>query len=392
VTYRRRCRHSVCWALFFPTLFVPLVYAAGADPAEEGEEYIVTPEPDQTQRKFEINLSPLFLKGKFDAGEEEAMDAYYTRYVFPCWITPKNYPHPGDQLPDLRKKLHVHLAAAGRAPVQDVHDHLNAITLDAMNKLANANYRPAVRINAMFMIGELNAVEPALPRVKAQPLPAALPVLLKNIDDPKQIEAVKVAAMVGVIRHAAAGIEEADPKRQVTAAMLKLLGTPGTDGPAGQGHAWLQAQAAEALGLLGAAGAKGEVAAALAALAGDAKASFPTRCAAAEALGHLTYGPGVNVEALLAALCRMAIDAAGDEDPSTSVLVRMLKWRMHSIGAGLTGLDSAVPAQDRALFDSLKEGVEKLMKLDADEDRDVLIQSVHATRGELEKLLRKLSK
>ena len=48
---------------------------------------------------------------------------------------------------------------SGTAP--DVHDHLNELVLDFMKKLVAGDFHPAVRVNAMLMIGELNRVEPS---------------------------------------------------------------------------------------------------------------------------------------------------------------------------------------------------------------------------------------
>ena len=86
-------------------------------------------------------------------------------------------------------------------------------------------------------------------------MPEALPVLLKNAEDPKQLDAVRVAALVGVVRRVAAGLNEADEKK-VTALTLNLLKTPGPEGLTGDGYAWLLAQAADILGRLHGAGAR----------------------------------------------------------------------------------------------------------------------------------------
>ena len=348
--------------------------------------------PTEGKSCSKIKLSPLFLKGKFDPGEEEAIIAYFTQYFFPCWTDPKFYPPSCPQLPDFRKKLRLHLANAGRAASKEVHDRLNAVSLDCLNKLAAGNYSPAVRVNAMLMIGELNALEAVPPRNKSQPLAEALPVLLKNADDPKQLEAVRVAAMVGVVRRAAAGLNEADEKK-VTAAMLKLLKAPVPEGPVDDGYAWLQAQAADALGRLHSVGQDGEIAYALAAIVGDAKTSFDTRCAAAQALGNLNYDAGgVNGATVMAALSRMALDAASAEAEGPSVSPRRLKWRMHCVELALTGISGVIPASYRPSAEALKDTADRLMNLNPENDKDLLLQEVGGGRRELDKLMQNLDK
>ena len=165
VKHCRNCLHSARWVFLLAALVAPLVCAARPAPAQEDNKYNVL-KPDKQQKLFEIRLNPLCLKGKFDPGEEEAMVAYYTQYFFPCWTDPTFYPRQGDQLPILRKRLSLQLQLADRPAAKEVHNRLNAVTLDFMNKLANGNYSPAVRVNAMLMIGDLNAVEPAPPHNK----------------------------------------------------------------------------------------------------------------------------------------------------------------------------------------------------------------------------------
>ena len=80
--------------------------------------------------------------------------------------------------------------------------------------------------------------------------------------------------MVGVERHAAAGIDPA-LSQQVTTSMLQVLKIPAPQGQnCDDGRAWLQAQAAEVLGRMKSVGQHGEVANALAALAADGKECF----------------------------------------------------------------------------------------------------------------------
>ena len=67
-----------------------------------------------------------------------------------------------------------------------------------MKQLAAGPYHPAVQVNAMLMIGELNSVEQP-----PTPLPEALDAMIAAVQDTKLSDAVRVAALVGIERHVA---------------------------------------------------------------------------------------------------------------------------------------------------------------------------------------------
>jgi hypothetical protein len=387
VKHRCNCCQFVQSAILLSAALGLLDFSGRITPAQAKQYKVI--EPDKTLRRFEPSLNPLSLKGKFDAGEEDGMVEYYEHFLFPTWTDPRSA-----SLPELRKKLRLQLILAGRAPSQDVHDRLNAVTLEYMNaKLANdSDIHPAVRVNAMLMIGELNAVE-SPPAHVPQPLPEALPVLLKNINDPKQLDEVKAAAMVGVMRHATLGISDPDHQKQVVASMLKVLKTPVTPGQAADGQAWIQGQAAHVLGRLGTAGEGGAVATALAAVAGDTKAPSKARCSAAEALGQLNYsGGGGDAGSLLSALGQLALDDVKFED--SSLLLKRLQARLKCVHGGLRGVLPILAAANRQTGDALNETVEKLLKLKVTGDAPdaTVTDAIKSGRNELEQLLQKASK
>ena len=122
-------------------------------------------------------------------------------------------------------------------------------------------------------------------------------VLIRIVEDPKQRDAVRAAAMVGILRHVEAGLGDDAPRSALTAAMLKLLTSEISSPLTVQGQVWIRGQAIETLGRLGSAGENGEVFKAILASLGDAnlnalvgaELSYTTRCIAAKALGRLNY-------------------------------------------------------------------------------------------------------
>lgn len=167
-----------------------------------------------------------------------------------------------------------------------------------------------------------------------------MPVLVRTVGDANQLDAVKVEALVGIIRHAKLrGIQTPQDRSTVSNAMLAVATSKPAAGTAGAGQAWMRAQAAEVLRLLGE--ASGPVTTALASMVSDPTLPFSTRCAAADALGRLNYrgGAGLNPSALAAALGRLAADACAAEERAAKISRRRLKSRLRTASVGLTGPD-----------------------------------------------------
>jgi hypothetical protein len=217
--------------------------------------------------------------------------------------------------------------------------------LEFMSKLAAGPYHPAVQINAMLMIGELNGVEGPPPI----PLPNALDVMLAAVNNTKVSEAVRAVAMVGIQRHVAAKAPDDDTRRTLTAAMLKLAAADPAAG-AGAGREWILAQALETLGRLGSVGENNAAFKTMLKAVSDAKISFSTRTIAAESLGRLNYAgvAGINPVAAAAVLGQFAIDACTEEIRLTKqteypVSRRRMKQRLGAVLLALNGGDEENP-------------------------------------------------
>jgi len=251
-------------------------------------------------------------------------------------------PENRSKLPELRRKLcnNLRTCGTGGRPSQ-VHEHLNAITLQYAKGMATGNFHPATRVNAMLMIGQLNAKEAPSISVPPDPLPAALPVLVAAVADEKQIDAVKVAAMVGIFRHAELGaISSPSAQTAVLKAVVALLNAPRPAGRSAAGDAWMRRQAARILATLRI-GNSSAVVAALAKTVADKRLPLSTRCAAAEALGRLDYrgAGGVNFTPTAAALRQLTIEVCAAETEPISR--RRLKSRLFAVGVGAAGIAAA---------------------------------------------------
>ena len=185
-------------------------------------------------KKNVSKVTPILTAGKFGDGEKEIFDDYYQNYALPRWSLVKDIA----DLPKERKELRNQLAkrsVGGSA----VHDRLNELVLESMKTLATGDFHPAVRVNAMLMIGELNRVE-AVGSEKAVPLPEALKVLVAVAENTKLLDWLRVEAMVGILRHASAGVQDDDAYKSLTTAMLRLATAELPTGPTAAGCAWIR--------------------------------------------------------------------------------------------------------------------------------------------------------
>lgn len=190
---------------------------------------------------------------------------------------------------------------------QTNHQMMIDLTLGMMQQIVMNNFHPVVRYNAMLVIGELNEQEvvrfggaPRLP----EPYSAALPFIIDRIENPNSPDPVRVAALVGVIRHL-----EWEPHRtkdnpipagvrtQLIASLLKLAEMktpPGQRTP--EGHQWMRRRAIEGLGLASVTTAQPDVVTAVEKLLKDNTESLQLRFAAALALGRTNIPAGYKID------------------------------------------------------------------------------------------------
>jgi len=243
--------------------------------------------------------------GEIPADQRDTFERYFKEYEIGRWTQP-------DQLHELPARRNNLLNAVKSAKISAAHDELVTLLLDFLSTLAGeANRHPAARYNAMLTIGELNQRE-ADGRRAPQPLPEALSVLLGAFTDANQIDAVRVAALLGLYRHAAIGITDAQFRdTQLIPAMLDLVQAKTAPERAPEGHAWMRARAIDVLGALGQVGEQNAVPNALLAIVADRDNDLLVRCAAARALGGLEYpaNHGLDAWKLSSELGQLASDA-----------------------------------------------------------------------------------
>ena len=361
---------------------------AGAQPDPANPDDWLQSKPDETLARNRVRVQQMFVGGFSSDADLKLLADYYKRYDLKRWTMVKNRA----DLEGYRRQLQVDLRNAGKKT--EVHQALSALVLDFMTKLAAdyspKDFHPASRVNAILMIGNLNdKEEPAGPAPKA----AALPVLTKAVNDPNQLDAVRAAAMVGIIRHGKLGaIVTGSARSEVGKTAVTFLTTPKPASRRADGHAWMQGQAAEILGLLGAVDNQGSEAKALALLVLDAKLPFSTRCAAAEAMGRLNYTAFVpsSPSKIAAPFGKLALDACNSELSGRRRFSRNhLKVCLTAAGSGLKKVDSlAIAASDRQFVDGLKSASGGLLKIVTNRRSDdaEVVEELNDEDGDLEQL------
>jgi hypothetical protein len=182
-----------------------------------------------------------------------------------------------------------------------------------------------VRYNAMLIIGDLDsrAAETQGGGTPADPWNESLPVLRDALVSDDQIDAVKVAALIGINRHAE--MNRFRPAgRQMPEQAIGVLIKPvlelaqATQPPAGrtpEGHNWMRRQGVEILSHFAAARRIESVATAINSIVADPDEPLSLHCAAAEAQGRLLnpLAAGTTAEEQAAQLGRLATDCLAAE-------------------------------------------------------------------------------
>jgi hypothetical protein len=231
---------------------------------------------------------------------------------------------------------------AGKATNTPARDHLNSITMAKMDEIASGNFHPICRANAMMMItGLSDNADLDIPWKKA------LPTIVKGVTSPTTIDAVRVPALAGLIRHARTGTGiDADTQVQLIPIMLALSRQKAPPGESNDATDWTPRRAIEVLAAMGNPGQNGAVPNALMAIVDDKTASMGVRTTAAAAMTKIRFAPPQNFNAKpwIDSLSKLAVDCyklelasgAGQRAP---IVPDRLKVQLTRIRQGLAGED-----------------------------------------------------
>ncbi|MEM7313114.1 MAG: hypothetical protein AAF497_08165, partial [Planctomycetota bacterium] len=195
----------------------------------------------------------------------------------------------------------------------------------------NSNYHPSARYNALLVLGDLNDVEPVTKGTPKPPVPkeTGLRDLLQRYRHSKTSDSIKMAALLGLLRHAQMRTHPASPKPMsagersgVAKYAVAMLGQEKPEARDEGGHNWMRRRSAELVGVCGVAGKDDAYAKALVKVILDEKSDLTVRCASAEALGKLDLkNSKLKAEDIAKSLGKLAVDCTSAE---VEILKKML--------------------------------------------------------------------
>ncbi len=333
--------------------------------------------------------------GTFENPDEQQDFEKYFKYKIAELTWAASIPELPKKIGDIKKQ---DLVPSGRATTPTAHDRLNQMLLAALSNFAvKDTYHPAVRVNCVLLLGQLDQTEPDGLGNNAVPLPAALEKLLTIATDPKQLDGVRVAAMTGIHRHAKASANSMNP--QGRAAAVKALTSPIVmDNPAGQ--QWMRRSAARTLGIMAAKWPEAnrpEVVVFAQQLIGDGEATLTGRCEAANTLGQLDKAAysGAPVPQLASAAGFLAAELGKSaSDPNMKYVddkqkLSYMTSQLLCVQSALKGADSnrglqaAVPNDAKPFVKDVIAKVNELVEISANDKLQLSdAQGRLATKGQ----------
>ncbi len=293
VVYRTRLTAGVlavfagCWMLVLPCLG----QAAPAGGWKEIKTYkaadgrqVRIPEQPRLKR---FRIQEILRSGKVPPADEPAFEEYFM-YIVAEFTFERNL----SRLAELRGELkRYYLQEAGRdAPSTELHDRLAQLMLAQFLPIAlDEAFAPAVRYNAILVVGDLNLREGTPPgREDLVPLPQAVPPLLDVASNGQHPYYLRVGALVGIERHLRSrdGIA-AEFRRRLSQDLTAILQEAAGESAGG---VWLRRRAARCLSFV-ALKYPDTINPGVGAMLGDIvandKSDLALRCDAAYALGAL---------------------------------------------------------------------------------------------------------
>jgi hypothetical protein len=192
------------------------------------------------------------------ADSKPQFDFYYARMYFPEFTSTTD--EALKKLPVERQKLFANHLEDCASPT--VHKYLVETIFTQMKDIVRDNYHPACRYNAMLIISGLNSVDAitvGADKKTPEPLIEALPFILEEYTKADNSDAIRMAALLGMVRHLEwdnfrGPIDAPTPAivPQTRDAIVKelLALALATQPPAGReaaGHEWFRRRAIEGL-------------------------------------------------------------------------------------------------------------------------------------------------
>jgi hypothetical protein len=269
--------------------FIAVLLLCGAVGSAAGQPYKSDP-IDKVAKPYGANAKQWLTNPAAYTADKAHFDDFFIKYYFPDMTHAEDADlgRLGESRYNLFKK---YLWATNNAQLQQ---DLTDMAFTALGRrIANPEYHPAFRYNAILVIGMLDEQYANAPGQTPKPLPKATKALTTIVDKATDVKSlyppsVILGAIIGLERHAQLKASlTPDAIAAMTAALLKLVTH---DEPIQEmdpdAYVWLRLRAAETLAKLGSVGEKNSVHNALIKLVSSTK-SLDDRCEAAGLLDKL---------------------------------------------------------------------------------------------------------
>ena len=179
---------------------------------------------------------------------------------------------------------------------------------------STTDFHPAVKLNAMLVLGDLNDVQPR-GRVEAKPRVNTQRDLIAYLESPEKLsETLLVGALSGLQRHAHDALDP-ERKKRIAKVVANLADAKTVSGRNAAAGLWIRRQAIDLLGQLGLAGERNIYVGKLYQIIRNQQNPLAIRVAAADALRKidLTGLPAGVVGKLAQSLTQLAVDTCETE-------------------------------------------------------------------------------
>lgn len=303
-------------------------------------------------------MRELLLGNSFTATQQEDLEKWYLGYEFPTLTlyTPEAL---GELYEGRKRLLRDELSPSTNTAA---HDHLVGLAFNFFKKVAVEDYHPAVRYNAMLIVSELNERELKRSGSTSAPpraLPAALSFMIQQYKNPDQVDAVRLASLLGIARHVQLDAQvEGAPQaewipqaewQEIRGLALDLVRT--REAPAGRsddGHDWMRRRGVEVLSWLAATKLDQEIVDEIVARVSDSDEHRSVRCESALALNTVKFLPEsgkprlgstpmkLNAREAAAGLVQFVVDGATTDVERVAKYIKSLQ-EAEEIYSGIGG-------------------------------------------------------
>ncbi len=228
------------------------------------------------------------LKANNIDSDRQGVEKFFDNFYFSRWTLPANTGQVRNFSQELLTQDFKDLAGGSR-------DYLLNKSFDTLRKMAaDPTVTPTARFNAIYTIGSLNQRE--APNASSPPVPyaQALAYLVKELDNKNNPEYLHLGALLGIQRHALAGINDGELKDTTLPAVLVKIVQEGKPAPNRDADDQeiidcFRYRAVETLGALKGTGSRGEIVDLLLSVMENSQESIDLRCFAAKTLAELNF-------------------------------------------------------------------------------------------------------